>query len=371
MKASESLAAITAEQWRPLQAPHFPFSDYAYLHALEVSGAVSPPTGWEPCYLTCFEGETPVGAVVLYAKTHSYGEYIFDWAWAQAYAAHRVEYYPKFSGAIPFTPATGPKLLFAPGVDQAKVARSLLEEAKRLAVVRGMSSLHFLFLTPEEVPHFEANGFLVRDSFQFHWKNNHYRSFDDFLAALKPRKRKAIVHEREELKKAGLRIETVTGEGLTPELAAFFHECYLTTIHKMGAIPYMNLPFFEKVFATMRNEVVLEVAWRGTQKIAAALFYQKGQALFGRYWGALEDVKHLHFELCYYRGIQRAIDQGLTLFEAGAQGEHKIARGFLPQVTYSAHWIRHDAFRSAIINFIAEERAAIANFFAGVKSPFA
>ncbi len=369
MKTWESFPLIAKADWQRVEAADFPFADYDYLAALETSGAAVPATGWQPEHLTAWHNETLLGALPLYAKNHSYGEYIFDWAWAQAFDRHRVPYYPKLSSAIPFTPATGPKLLFSPNVDREAVAAALLTETKRKA--ESFSSLHFLFLSPEEVPYFEREGFLIRHSFQYHWRNQNYRTFDEFLNRLKPRKRKAIVKERSELAAQGLSIEMLKGDEITPEHAEIFYQCYLSTIQKMGAIAYLNLAFYQNIFVTMRDRLVLILAKNKELPIAAALFYEKGKTLYGRYWGALEEVKHLHFELCYYRAIEYAIDRGLTLFEAGAQGEHKLARGFLPEITFSAHWIRHDGFRAAITNFVDEERQAIQNYLSGVSSPYA
>lgn len=368
----ETLERIGKPAWSALETADFPFNDLEYLWALETSGSVAAETGWQPVTLTAGRGGKVEAACPLYVKNHSYGEYIFDWGWAQAYERNGIAYYPKVLSMVPFTPATGPKLLFAENADRAALARTLLGAARGMTEKLGASSLHFLFLSPEEIPYFEREGFLIRHSFQYHWTNRGYATFDDFLDALKARKRKQIVKERRELAEAGLSISRVSGDALTPAHAALFYEFYRSTTEKMGAIPYLTPEFYRKVFADMRDRVHLFVAERDGKPVAASLCYAKGEALFGRYWGASEEVRHLHFELCYYRPIEYAIEKRLRLFEAGAQGEHKVARGFLPALTYSAHWIRHPQFSRAIEEYVADEKASIANYFAGMKehSPY-
>lgn len=372
IKCFNRIELIQKSDWCKVTSPNFPFNDYEFLHALEASGAAAEDTGWSPHYLTAWNGRDLVGATILYKKRHSYGEYIFDWAWAEAYQRHGVQYYPKLTSAIPFTPATGPKLLFSSDADKDDVARRLLTQAKTLAAEMKLSSLHYLFLEPSELPYFEKEGFLIRHSFQYHWKNHSYASFDDFLETLKPRKRKQILREREQLKAENITIRWLTRNELNSGHAKLFHQFYLATIEKMGAIAYLNPDFFERIFASMAGEVFLVIAEKNEVPVAGALFYQKGDALFGRYWGALSEVRNLHFEVCYYQPIEWAIKNGIKLFEAGAQGEHKIARGFLPVVTYSAHWISHPAFREAISDFIVQEKKAIGELMADfpVHSPY-
>lgn len=363
---------IGPSAWAGLETPDFPFNDFAYLQALETSGSVAPETGWQPVTLTAGSGENVEAACPLYVKNHSYGEYIFDWGWAQAYEKSGLNYYPKVLSMVPFTPATGPKLLFAAGIDRDGLAQTLLTAAKGITEKLNASSLHYLFLTPEELPFFEREGFLIRHSFQYHWSNANYTTFDNFLEALKPRKRKQIVKERRELAEAGLIISRLSGDAITTAHATLFYDFYRSTTEKMGAIPYLTPEFYQKVFAELRHRIVLFMAERAGKPIAASLCYTKGDSLFGRYWGAAEEVRNLHFELCYYRPIEYAIEKRLRLFEAGAQGEHKVARGFLPALTYSAHWIRHPQFAKAIGNFIAEEKVSIANYFQSMKehSPY-
>lgn len=356
------MEGIDAGEWGQLENPSFPFSSYAYLHALEASQSVGERTGWLPAHLTLTRGNKLEGASFLYEKSNSYGEYIFDWAWADAYHRHQVPYFPKLVSAVPFTPATGPKLLAA----SADVARRLIRAGLVEMETRRCSSLHYLFIAPEEIAHFEEQGFLIRHSFQYHWRNRNYRSFDDFLAALKRRKRKQISREREQLD-PGIGVRVLTGEALLPEHAEIFYSFYSSTIQKMGAIPYLTPDFFARVFSSMRDEVYFFIAEERGRPVAGSLCYRRGENLYGRYWGSTKDVRHLHFELCYYRPLELAIEKGLKLFEAGAQGEHKVARGFLPELTYSAHFVRHPAFRDAIARFIEEEKVGIQGLFDEIR----
>ncbi len=358
-----SIEEIKPEEWNRLTNPEFPFADYAYFQALEKSGSVGGETGWEPIYLAAHVDGEMVGASYLYLKRNSYGEYIFDWAWAEAYQRHHVLYYPKLTSAIPFTPATGPKLLFGEGTDKTSVAAALIAKALELVRENHLSSLHYLFLTPEELPHFEQAGLFIRHSFQYHWLNRDYENFEDFLSRMKSRKRKQIAKERRELESEDVKVAEVTGEALTAQHAKQFYHFYLSTIEKMGAISYLNENFFENVFRQLRSEIILFWATRNEEPIAASLCYQRGKTLYGRYWGANRDIKNLHFELCYYRPIELAITRKLQRFEAGAQGEHKIPRGFLPTLTYSAHYIEHPAFQEAIARFVGEEKVAIEEYF--------
>lgn len=363
---------IGKERWDTLAPRDFPFASYAYLSALEESGAVGENAGWKPLYLAIEDEGQLVGLSYLYEKTNSYGEYIFDWSWAQAHQRHGVPYYPKLTSAVPFTPATGPKLLVAPGPQSASIARLLIHAALNYARQNGMSSLHFLFLTPGEAPLFEAEGLTLRHSFQYHWRNRGYRTFADFLAALRPKKARQIRREREQLAGSGISVRMLTGETLLPGHADVFHRFYLATIDKMGAIPYLNSSFFRTVFRTMRDNVMLLLADDDEGPVAGSLFFRQGANLYGRYWGAVKDVRNLHFELCYYRAIEWAIEAGIELFEAGAQGEHKVARGFLPTLTFSAHALAHPAFRDAIARFVDQEKQDIARLFAEMaeSSPY-
>jgi uncharacterized protein len=350
--------------WRALEPPDFPFFDFEFLRALERSGSIGPGSGWEPAYLVCRDaGGDLLGALCLYLKTDSYGEYIFDWEWARAYREHGLPYYPKLVAAVPFTPATGPKLLVRPDVTgeaRAAVTRALFDAARELGDELRVSSTHALYLPERELGEFAERGFAVRHSMQFHWRNRGYDAFADYLDALVSKRRRQVVRERRQLE--GIEIEHLTGEVLTGEHALTMHRFYVGTFDRKWGFPYLTEAFFAEIFRTMGDRTLLVLARDELSRraVAGALFHFKGGALYGRYWGAAERRRNLHFELCYYQGIEFAIERGLEIFEAGAQGEHKLARGFLPTLTYSAHAIRHPGFRHAIEQYIAEERELIA-----------
>ena len=347
--------------WRALEPPDFPFFDYEFLRALERSGSIGGGSGWSPVYLVCKDDLGGVlGALPLYLKTHSYGEYIFDWEWAHAYRQHGLPYYPKLVAAVPFTPATGPKLLVRPDADRAAVTRALLDAAQRLGEERRVSSSHALFLPEEELDEFIVHGFAVRHSVQFHWRNRGYGAFSDYLDAMMSKRRRQVARERRQLE--GVEIERLTGSELSPEHAATMYRFYLSTSDRKWGSPYLTGAFFAEVFRTMGDRILLILARdRGTGRpIAGALNFFKGRTLYGRYWGTTEERRNLHFELCYYQAIEFAIERRLALFEAGAQGEHKLARGFLPSLTYSAHAIHHPDFRRAIEDYINVEKKILA-----------
>jgi predicted N-acyltransferase len=346
-------------EWRALEPPGFPFFDFEFLTALERSGSIGPGSGWEPVYLVCRDAGRLLGALCLYLKTDSYGEYVFDWEWARAYREHGLRYYPKLVAAVPFTPATGPKLLVRPDVAggaRAAVTRALFDAARELGDELGVSSTHALFLPERELGEFAERGFALRHSLQFHWRNRGYDAFPDYLDALVSKRRRQIARERRQLD--GIEIERLTGEALTGGHATTMHRFYVGTFDRKWGFPYLTEAFFDEVFRTMADRILLVLARDELSRrpVAGALFFFKDGALYGRYWGAAEWRRNLHFELCYYQGIEFAIERGLELFEAGAQGEHKLARGFLPTLTYSAHAIRHPGFRHAIERYIAEER---------------
>jgi predicted N-acyltransferase len=354
--------------WRALEPQDFPFFDFEFLRALERSGSVGGASGWSPGYLICKDEGRTLGALCLYLKTDSYGEYIFDWEWARAYREHGLPYYPKLVAAVPFTPATGPKLLVRPDADEAgraAVTRALLDAAQRLGDEHRVSSSHALFLPERELEEFAQRGFAVRHSLQFHWHNRGYDAFSDYLNALEGKRRRQVARERRQLGGEGLKIECLTGEALGSEHAAAMYRFYLGTLDGKWGVPYLNEAFFSEVFRTMSDRILLVFARDGAGRpVAGALNFYKGQALYGRYWGAAEKRRNLHFELCYYQAIEFAIERRLAIFEAGAQGEHKLSRGFLPSLTYSAHEIRHPGFRRAIEQYIAEEKEVLAGAMA-------
>jgi predicted N-acyltransferase len=354
---------VDREMWRTLEPPEFPFFDFEFLHALEHSGSIGRRSGWSPAYLVYREGGSVLGALCLYLKTDSYGEYIFDWEWARAYQQYGLSYYPKLVSAVPFTPATGPKLLVRPDIDVAtrtRVMKALLEAAEDLGTEYRVSSSHALFLPEEELGEFTRRGFTVRHSLQFHWRNRDYETFSDYLGALSGKRRRQILRERRQLEGEGLEISHLTGDALLPEHAALMHRFYLATLDGKWGVPYLNRAFFDEVFRTMKDRTLLVLA-RDVARlpVAGALFFLKDRSLFGRYWGAAQQRRNLHFELCYYQPIDFAIGRGFKLLEAGAQGEHKLARGFLPSLTYSAHKIRDPAFERAIGEYIESEKQVL------------
>jgi uncharacterized protein len=348
------------EKWRHLEPANFPFFDFEFLRALERSGSIGRRSGWEPAYVMCKEGGRDLGALCLYLKTDSYGEYIFDWEWARAYQRYGLSYYPKLVAAVPFTPATGPKLLMRPDVDtttRARVTKALLEAAEEMGTEYRVSSSHALFLPEHELDEFTKRSFTVRHSLQFHWHNQGYATFTDYLGALSGKRRRQILRERRQLEGEGLEISQLTGDALLPEHATLMHRFYLATLDGKWGVPYLNKAFFDEVFSTMRDRTLLVLACDGAgSPVAGALFFLKDNSLFGRYWGTVQRTRNLHFELCYYQAIDFAIARGFKLFEAGAQGEHKLARGFLPSLTYSAHKIRDPAFGRAIREYIESEK---------------
>ena len=355
-----SLREVPQESWNRLIGDAFPFAEYDYLLALEEGQCVGIEPGWEPRYLTLWEGKQLQAACYLYWKTNSNGEYIFDWDWANAYQRYGQRYFPKLTSAVPFTPATGPKLLVAADASNPRrIQQQLLASALELAQQEGCSSLHFLFIPAEEREIYEAAGLLLRHSFQFHWQNQGYVSFEDFLSRLRSKRRKEILRERRQVQEQGLEVILLRGEEIEPKLCRVMYDFYLTTIDRKWAMPYLSYEFFQYIFTHFRDQLVLALARKQGRWVAGTINYHKGPHLFGRYWGCRQDFRSLHFELCYYRLIEYAVEQGVQRFEAGAQGAHKIQRGFLPNLTYSAHWIAHPAFHRAIGEFIEEEKRSI------------
>lgn len=345
------LHEISPAAWQALCGFRNPFLDYRFLCALQTSGSVGADTGWDPCFVTCWEGQELVAAAPVYEKTHSYGEYIFDWGWADAYRRYGQRYYPKLVVAIPFTPATTPKLLARDAAAKARLVEAVSDFAA------AYSSAHWLFLPEAESEYLAALDYFPQASYQFHWHNRGYADFEAFLAALKQRRRKEIRRERRQL--AHLCIRTLSGAELTPELATLMDRFYRRTCAAKFATPYLAPGFFPTLFATMPERIVLHVAEDAAGLCAAAINFRGEQALYGRYWGCVREHRFLHFELCLYRGIEYAIAHGLALFEAGAQGQHKVNRGFSPVVTHSAHWIGDPRFATAIQEVVARDSHSI------------
>ncbi len=362
----DSLEKIPASDWNGLAGASNPFLRHEFLAALEATGCVGANAGWLPRHLVV-HADGPrqgrlIGAVPMYLKNHSYGEYVFDWAWANAYerAGHR--YYPKLVVSVPFTPVAGARLLTAADGDALAIKTRLIETARQYMRESGASSLHWLFLTEADAPLLEADGHLLRTGFQFHWSNPGYRDFDDFLSTFTAQKRKKIKRERRYVQEAGIAMEVVTGSAVTPSHWDTFYEFYHSTIRAHGAIPYLSREFFRRLGETLRDQVVLVFARRGLDYVAGALNLRGADTLFGRYWGSHGQFNGLHFETCYYTAIEYCIAQGLRRFEAGAQGEHKLARGFTPVVTRSAHRLAHPQFSRAVADYLARERIDVASY---------
>jgi len=377
-----SLAVLTAvtdvpaAAWNALVDDDDPFLEHAFLSALERSGSVGPGTGWAPRILVAHQGDHLVGAVPLYEKDDSMGEFIWDFAWAQGAHHARIPYYPKLVAAIPFTPAGSHRFLVHPQTARATIVPLLIQGLRQVADELGAQSIHVLFCRPEEVGELEAAGFVARASYQHHWSNRQpiaYRDFDDYLATFRSRIRKQIRHERETVAGHNLRIVTARGDDLDDQAWAALDRCYRATNDQYGNVASLTPEFFPAIRRTHAHRLLAVLAYAGTTPIAATTNFLRGDHLYGRYWGCDKPVPLLHFELCFYRLLDYAIAHGLRTFEGGAGGEQKLKRGLLPHRTYSAHWIRHPGLFRAVANFIDLEANAVAERIAIElnHSPFA
>ncbi|VWD28385.1 hypothetical protein BLA18110_05950 [Burkholderia lata] len=363
-----SPSEVPADEWNALlarDAQPTPFLRHEFLDALHVARCAVDDTGWSPHFVTLTDPRTGrlAAAAPVYAKQHSYGEYVFDWAWADAYQRNDLPYYPKLLCAVPFTPVQGTRLLAADDDARRRLAATLLAFAEQSDV----SSLHVLFPTGDEAALLESMGMMLREGVQFHWLNDGYRHFDDFLGTLEQKKRKNIRAERRKVHDAGVTFRRLTGDQITDADWRFFSRCYRQTYREHYSSPYLNLDFFRTIGATMPENLLLVIAEADGQPIASALaVYRRGEhgggTLYGRYWGAVEHVPCLHFETAYYQLLEFCIEAGLDTFEGGAQGEHKLARGFLPTVTHSAHWLAHPAFSDAVARFLERETEHIHSY---------
>jgi predicted N-acyltransferase len=352
-----SLAHLRAADWNALTGTD-PFLRHEFLNALHETGCAAPRSGWAPHYLLMKERGALVAAMPLYVKDHSYGEYVFDWSWADAYHRHGLEYYPKLLCAVPFTPVTGRRLLGRDASGRKRLAAAALTLAQELE----MSSLHCLFPEADDAEILEASGMMVRHGIQFHWVNAGYTSFDDFLGGMNHDKRKKIRQERRKVRDAGITFEWRQGSEIQDRDWSFFYKCYTRTYREHYSTPYLNLDFFRSIGRTMPENLLLVIASRAGRPIAASFNVHNGARLYGRYWGAIEHHPVLHFETCYYQVIEFCIARGIQLFEGGAQGERtKLARGLLPVETRSAHWIARRDFADAIESFLARETRGIAH----------
>jgi predicted N-acyltransferase len=365
LRVLETLSGVPPDQWNALAGGH-PFLRHEFLHALHETGCASERTGWVPQYITLWRDGRLAGALPLYLKSHSRGEYVFDWAWADAYYRHGLEYYPKLLSAVPFSPVTGPRLL-APSRDvRQRLAAAALELAK------STSSLHVLFPPAEEAAELEARGMLLRRGVQFHWRNEAYGSFEDFLAHLSHDKRKKIRQERRKVRDAGVTVVRRVGKEISEAHWDFFTRCYNGTYRAHHSTPYLNHAFFERLGEVLPEHVLMVVAELDGKPVASALNIFSPETLYGRYWGCLGYVPNLHFETCYYQAIEFCIERGIAVFEGGAQGEHKLARGFSPVETCSAHWLKHPGFADAIEKFLGRESAGVERYIDELteRSPF-
>lgn len=360
LRSIDSIEKIDAAAWDRCAGGDNPFLLHGFLRAMERSGSANKRSGWAASHLLIEDrNQALVAAAPLYLKSHSYGEYVFDWGWAEAWQRSGRDYYPKLQSAVPFTPASGRRLLVRGDQDELELGRLLGRGMEELVARYDLSSAHITFLTEAEARDLAEQGWLLRIGEQYHWHNQGYRHFDDFLAALSSRKRKAIRKEREKAQSMGVTIHCLTGDQLKPAHWDAFYRFYLDTVEKKWAQAYLTREFFDLLTGPTAERVVLMLAEKDENYVAGALNFLVSDTLFGRDWGALGDFRFLHFEMCYYRAIDFAIERGLKKVEAGAQGEHKISRGYLPVPTYSVHWIREPNFKKAVADFLARERAAM------------
>ena len=361
------IAQLPAAEWDALTGSDQPFVSHAFLEALESSGSIRRELGWRPQHLLLRDGTRLVAAAPCYLKSNSHGEFVFDWAWADAYERNQLRYYPKLLVGVPYTPVTGPRLLVAAGAQATRWRGTLRRTLVDMVEASDLSSVHANFLTERDAAALAHDPWLPRGDWQFHWHNPGYRDFADFLDTLQSKKRKNIRQERQHLAAAGIHFRCQDGHALQPADWARLHALYVRTFTAKMNTPALTSGFFERLGQRLPDQVLAITAWRGEQLLAMALCLKDRERLYGRYWGSFEEVPGLHFATCYYEGIDYAIRTGLKWFEPGAQGEHKIARGFLPQRVRSAHYVAHPGFRSAIRTAIADEhrrRGQLAEIYA-------
>lgn len=362
----DSIQAFSATDWDSLVTDDYPFIRHAFLAALENSGSLGPESGWQPHHLGVYSEGRLILALPLYLKFHSYGEYVFDWRWAQAYQQHGLDYYPKLVNAVPFTPCYGPRWLGDwASLDLAQVANALEHECERL----GASGWHCLFPDAHLKDQLKALGASPRLGVQYHWFNHNYRDFDDFLARMNSRKRKMVRKERQQVRDQGFAFEWREGESLEVEDWRFFHRLYqLTYAKRSGHLGYLTEEFFLRLGETMPENLLMIRALREGEPLAAALFLRDASRLYGRYWGCLGEFDFLHFETCYYQGIDYALARGLSRVDGGAQGEHKLARGFEPVETWSNHWLAHPGFQRGVSEFVRAEAEAMQTYIGEARA---
>ena len=365
----DGLGGIPASDWDALDAAGNPFLAHAFLESLESCGCVGAASGWLPRHLLLHDDDGRlVAAAPRYLKAHSWGEFVFDWNWAQSYAHAGLDYYPKHVVAVPFTPVTGPRLLVRPGDDAGELRATLAAALRDDATQSGHSGVHANFTTDADQQALESAGYLRRHDCRFLWRNRGYRDFDDFLDGFRADKRKKLRRERRRVAESGIGFRRLAGEAIGPALWAEIFGFSERTFLRHGNAHYLNAGFLARVAALQPGTVVVALAERDGAPVAAAIFFQGGGTLYGRYWGSQGHEDSLHFEACYHQGIEHCIARGIEAFDPGTQGEHKLARGFEPTLTRSAHWLAHDGFREAVARYLERERAAVAEYAAAAAS---
>jgi uncharacterized protein len=368
VRTLESIGAVSASEWNSLDGAGQPFLRHEFLAALEDSGCVGPGSGWIGQHLVARDAAGRlVGAMPLYRKSDSWGEFVFDFAWADAYRRAGLRYFPKLVSGVPFTPATGPRLLTAPGAGREAVAAALLDGAIDQARSTGASSVHVLFPSREEAEALGARGLLVRKDCQFHWQNRGYGSFDDFLGQFTAEKRKKAKRERRRVAEAGIHFRILEGDGIDDALWGEIMPLYASTFWRRGREPYLNEKFFRAVARALPRQFLVVLGLAGATPVAVALLFRSADTLYGRYWGSSGDYHSLHFETCYHQGIEYCIANGLQRFEPGTQGEHKVARGFEPTEVWSAHWLSDPRFAAVIDRYLDREREHIDEYIGAVQ----
>lgn len=367
LRVVESLADLAPTDWDALVGPAHPFVSHGFLSALEATDCLAPQ-GWYPQHILATRGGELVGAMPLYLRDNSYGEFVFDWSWAEAFERAGGQYYPKLVNAVPFSPVAGPRVL----TRSPSVGSAIIDYACKLTEKNDLSSLHLLFLPPHEAARLaETHAHQTRCGVQYQWFNSGYADFDDFLARLTSKKRKEIRRERKKAQEAGLELVTLAGTGITPAHWDAYYEFYCATFYQKWGSPRLTRRFFDELVARLGDRVLLELALDAGRPVAGAFLVRGEDTLFGRHWGAIEDYKFLHFELCYYRPLEFCIHNQIARFDAGAQGEHKLSRGFVPVMTASSHYLPHPGFSRAVADFLRRERAAVADYFRDCESRIA
>ncbi len=362
VKQIHSIAEVDGAVWNRLAGHVYPFLRHEFLLALEQSGSVCEQTGWMPAHLLVMNEDQLVAFMPLYLKQHSWGEYVFDQQWAQAYQQQGLDYYPKWLTAIPLTPCQGSRLVIQEAIDPLEVMHTLLEFIKQLSEQLGISSWHCLFPELQQVEQLRSLGLAIREGVQFHWFNRDYRDFNDFLSTLNASKRKMLKRERRRVSEQGVSLLRIAGNEVSEQQWQVFFQFYALTYLKKGGQPYLNLAFFQQIAVSMGEQLLMVLAMKDGKPVAAALSFIGADTLYGRYWGCYEEYNSLHFETCYYQGLDYCIEQGLKQFDSGAQGEHKISRGFEPITTYSGHWIKDARFAKAIEQFLVREKKAMQHY---------